>query len=89
MNCTLLAIKITLENNENDNLFNIINGNIYDVIIDKKMTSPHSMVNNQSRLMKSSSINNIPQNNKKLTPIKKVGWAHFILPTLLLYKEIL
>lgn len=41
-------------------LFNIINSNVYDVIIDKKMTSAHSMTNSQSSLIKSSSNCNIP-----------------------------
>lgn len=67
VNNDIYTVRITLENNEKDNLFNIINGNVYDVIIDKKMTSAHSMTNSQSSLMKSSSNSNIPQNNKNVT----------------------
>lgn len=67
VNNDIYTVRITLENNEKDNLFNIINGNVYDVIIDKKMTSAHSMTNSQSSLMKSSSNSNIPQNNKNIT----------------------
>ena len=67
VNNDIYTVRVTLENNEKDNLFNIINGNVYDVIIDKKMTSAHSMTNSQSSLMKSSSNSNIPQNNKNVT----------------------
>lgn len=67
VNNDIYTIRITLENNEKDNLFNIVNGNVYDVIIDKKMAYSTSPDITQGNLGKPSSNSNIPQNSKNVT----------------------
>lgn len=62
------TVRISAENNSKRNIFNILNADVYDVIIDKKMsTSALIPDNNQRSLMKSTSNNNIPQNEQKIT----------------------
>lgn len=68
VNNDIYTIRITLENNEKDNLFNIVNGNVYDVIIDKKMSNKIHLPANAEQLANSTSSNsNIPQNSKNVT----------------------
>lgn len=67
VNNDIYTVRITLENNEKDNLFNIVNGNVYDVIIDKKMAYSTSPDITQGNLGKPSSNSNIPQNDKNVT----------------------
>lgn len=63
------TVRITAENNRSKDIFNILNADVYDVIIDKKMTaSTHSPVNKQGSLMKPSSDNSIANFNSNLNP---------------------
>lgn len=63
------TVRITAENNRSKDIFNILNADVYDVIIDKKMTaSTHSPVNKQGSLMKPPSDNSIANFNSNLNP---------------------
>lgn len=63
------TVRITTENNRSKDIFNILNADVYDVIIDKKMTAPtHSPVNKQGSLMKPPSDNSIANFNSNLNP---------------------
>lgn len=63
------TVRITAENNRSKDIFNILNADVYDVIIDKKMTaSTHSPVNKQGSLMKPPSDNSIANSNSNLNP---------------------
>ena len=63
------TVRITTENNRSKDIFNILNADVYDVIIDKKMTaSTHSPVNKQGSLMKPPSDNSIANSNSNLNP---------------------
>lgn len=69
INSDIYTVRISAENNTKNNLFNILDGNIYDVIIDKKIqVSAHSMSQGQSRLMKPVSNNSINGNAANINP---------------------
>ena len=69
INNNLFTIRITAENNKNNDIFNILNADVYDVIIDKKMpTSVLIPANKQRNLMKSASANIITDNAQNFNP---------------------
>ena len=69
INNDIFTVRIVAENNSSKNLFNILNADIYDVIIDKKMpTSVHIPANTQSNIMKPTSNNIITNNSQNINP---------------------
>ena len=65
----IFTVRIVAENNNKNDLFNIKVGNVYDVIIDKKMSAHSTIKNNSSSsLIEQTSNNSIPQNQKNVTP---------------------
>ena len=69
INNDIFTIRIVAENNSNKNLFNVLNADIYDLIIDKKMpTSVHIPANTQSNIMKSTSNNIVANNSQNINP---------------------
>ena len=69
INNDIFTIRIVAENNSNKNLFNVLNADIYDLIIDKKMpTSVHIPANTQSNIMKSASNNIVANNSQNINP---------------------
>ena len=67
INDNIFTVRIVAENNKNNNIFNIEVGNVYDLIIDKKMTYSTSP-DNQGNLGKSSSNNIIADNSENFNP---------------------
>lgn len=68
INNDTFIIRIVAENNTNDNLFNIEVGNVYDLIIDKKLQTPSTSPATQGSLSESATNNSIPQNQQNVTP---------------------
>ncbi len=66
INDDIYTIRISAENSVSKNLFNILSADVYNLIIDKKMTpsSPSAMGN----LLKTSSDNSINHNGEKSNP---------------------
>ena len=67
INNDIFTVRIVAENNKNNNIFNIEVGNVYDLIIDKKMTYSTSP-DNQGNLGKSSSDSIITDNSENFKP---------------------
>lgn len=69
INNNIFTVRVVAENNEKKNLFNILNADVYDVIIDKKMMTSDTLKNNSSSsLMKSSPIDSINDNTENFNP---------------------
>lgn len=64
----IYTIRITAENNKNKDVFNILNADVYDVIIDKKMTTSSTLKNNSSNSLMKSSNNSINENAQDFNP---------------------
>lgn len=64
----IFTVRITAENNKNKDLFNVLNADVYDVIIDKKMMSSSTFTDKSGNLMKTSSTNSINDNAKNFNP---------------------
>lgn len=68
INSDIYTVRISAENNNKKNVFNILNADVYDVIIDKKMpTSAHSPAK-QGSIMKSASNNIMADNSGNFNP---------------------
>ena len=65
---SVFTIRITAENNKNKNVFNILNADVYDVIIDKKMPSSSTFTDKSGNLMKTTSNNSITNNVEDFNP---------------------
>lgn len=71
INNNIFTVRIVAENNEKKDLFNILNADVYDVIIDKKMMTSDTLKNESSNsLMKPSSDYIINDNNDSFNPEK-------------------
>jgi hypothetical protein len=68
INNNIFAIRIVAENNTNNNLFNIEVGNVYDLIIDKKLQTPSTSPAKQGSLSKSATNNIITNNSNNFNP---------------------
>ena len=69
INNDIFTIRIVAENNSSKNLFNVLNADIYDLIIDKKMpTSVYIPANTQSNIVKSTSNNIVANNSQNINP---------------------
>lgn len=62
------TVRIVAENNQKKDLFNIKAGNVYDVIIDKKMPTSSTSPVIQGNLMKSASDNSISDTDNTFNP---------------------
>ncbi|MDY6358444.1 MAG: hypothetical protein SPL73_05740 [Cyanobacteriota bacterium] len=67
------TVRITAENNKNKNVFNILNADVYDVIIDKKMTTSSTLKNNSSNSLMKSSDNIINDNAENINPDEQIA----------------
>ena len=69
INSDIYTVRIIAENNTKNNLFNILDGNIYDVIIDKKIQASALIpANKQRSIMKPASNNSINGNDTNINP---------------------
>ena len=69
INSDVFTIRITAENSNKKNFFNILNADVYDVIIDKKMSSSVLIpANKQRNIMKMTSNNSINDNTEDFNP---------------------
>ena len=66
INNEIYTVRITAENNAQNNLFNILSADVYDLIIDKKMTT--SRPSTKGNIIKSSSNNNITDSENNFNP---------------------
>ena len=64
----IFTIRIVAENNVKNNLFNIEFGNVYDLIIDKKMQTSSTSPAKQGSLLKSAPNNIITNNTNNFNP---------------------
>lgn len=65
----IFTVRIVAENNKKKDIFNILNADVYDVIIDKKMTASVLIpANKQRNLMKPSSNNSINNDEGDFNP---------------------
>lgn len=63
------TVRITAENNSKQNIFNILNADVYDLIIDKKMPSSVLIpANMQRNIMKTTSNNSITNSSSNINP---------------------
>ncbi len=68
INNDIYTIRISAENNSSKNLFNVLNADVYDVIIDKKMSFKVHLPANAEQLTKTTSNNSITDNSKNFNP---------------------
>lgn len=59
INNDIFVVRITAENNKKKNLFNVLNADVYDLIIDKKIQASSTSPENQGSFMKLASNNSI------------------------------
>ena len=72
INNDIFTVRITAENNVSENLFNILNADVYDVIIDKKMSSPVLIPANKQRNIMKMTSNNIITQSQQSSSVEKI-----------------